>query len=895
MNIDKIHISNFKNYYGEVSFDLSKQITILHGDNGFGKSSFFDAIEWCLTSKIGRFDGKDNEIKRDIINRHCELEKIQVYVTMEFGGNILTRYFDVVDEVMTKTQVKIVDNKGNSYRGTESVETFLKSEYFKDTDFQKGVYGKLIKQTYILSQDQVTDFVTSENSGDRYRSLANIMGLKSMLNETDNFRKILSVVKKENQRFEIKVQNYDASIKSKNEAKHVIDVYDMNSKISQIGVDTSQEDIENRCKELQTEMADKRQVNKSFLKIYSDLKLDEFETFNTIIEKVRLKEIKQKQQKVKIQKRKELLLVVLNRIDGLNKEKQNLQKYNLIRTSINESKSILLRLNIKENDFDEINEKLNLLRDRALKLEYQISIRQSININLETIKNIEEENKENQIKKVLMGRRKAKYGDLVESLESIIEKNKNKIMVQLITNIKEVQEYVKEKNLETCPVCSSTPKEKLESSIEQNVIFLNNKLQEDTKYLERSMKLIKKLKNKIEYFDTEVNKMTSNLEANKLTYHRLDEEINNYRTNKLYDQEYEKTTDEILKNELNNTRGEIKVLQEGTSILLNLKEQYEKIKDIENVSVQKMQKDFRPREESEINILIARLTIVEERIENHISYSQLNMEEIKKELKGLERIILICNEFISLEEYSKNLNEIYLQTEKNLKELENKISVLSDVGEMFVAIKMNSNIEQQIKSTTEERSSWFGKSHELKKVIEALGEHVQERSDELGSEAKDFLNRDSSTIQKYFRYLNPLPSNSKLLFDGEGEELNIKVVFDQGDPKNELIRNAKNILSSGQLNVLAISIFLAINEDQKTNSLDFVAIDDPIQNMDDVNQYSICDVLGSIKKQLIFSTHDVEFLKLFIKKNEHRKEDIQVYSFMSPYLDKDKVNHIDFT
>ena len=63
---------------------------------------------------------------------------------------------------------------------------------------------------------------------------------------------------------------------------------------------------------------------------------------------------------------------------------------------------------------------------------------------------------------------------------------------------------------------------------------------------------------------------------------------------------------------------------------------------------------------------------------------------------------------------------------KNLKELETKISVLSDVGEMFVAIKMNSNIEQQIKSTTEERSSWFRKSHELNKVIEVLDEHIQE-------------------------------------------------------------------------------------------------------------------------------------------------------------------------
>ena len=37
------------------------------------------------------------------------------------------------------------------------------------------------------------------------------------------------------------------------------------------------------------------------------------------------------------------------------------------------------------------------------------------------------------------------------------------------------------------------------------------------------MKIIEKLKEKIQYFDTEINKMTSKFEANKLTYQRLGE------------------------------------------------------------------------------------------------------------------------------------------------------------------------------------------------------------------------------------------------------------------------------------------------------------------------------------------------------------------------------------
>ncbi|MGR5876661.1 AAA family ATPase [Bacillus pacificus] len=28
---------------------------MLYGENGYGKSSFFDAVEWCLTGSVDRF------------------------------------------------------------------------------------------------------------------------------------------------------------------------------------------------------------------------------------------------------------------------------------------------------------------------------------------------------------------------------------------------------------------------------------------------------------------------------------------------------------------------------------------------------------------------------------------------------------------------------------------------------------------------------------------------------------------------------------------------------------------------------------------------------------------------------------------------------------------------
>ncbi|MGR5941917.1 AAA family ATPase [Bacillus pacificus] len=40
MKINKLYIKNFRNYIGEHEFDLSKKITILFGENGYGKSTF---------------------------------------------------------------------------------------------------------------------------------------------------------------------------------------------------------------------------------------------------------------------------------------------------------------------------------------------------------------------------------------------------------------------------------------------------------------------------------------------------------------------------------------------------------------------------------------------------------------------------------------------------------------------------------------------------------------------------------------------------------------------------------------------------------------------------------------------------------------------------------------
>jgi DNA repair exonuclease SbcCD ATPase subunit len=76
------------------------------------------------------------------------------------------------------------------------------------------------------------------------------------------------------------------------------------------------------------------------------------------------------------------------------------------------------------------------------------------------------------------------------------------------------------------------------------------------------------------------------------------------------------------------------------------------------------------------------------------------------------------------------------------------------------------------------------------------------------------------------------------------------------------------VLSSSQLNGLAVSIFLALNLGVRALPIDSVILDDPLQSLDDVNLLGLVDLLRRIRehRQLIVSTHDMRFGDLLARK-----------------------------
>lgn len=113
MKILEVDINNYRQYRGnnivKLSTDSEKNITIIQGDNGCGKSNFMNAITWCLYDDE-MFKSKTNE-GRKIVNEsalfEADGEEVEVSVTVTLG--------DQEPRYRFKRYVKFALNNGKPY------------------------------------------------------------------------------------------------------------------------------------------------------------------------------------------------------------------------------------------------------------------------------------------------------------------------------------------------------------------------------------------------------------------------------------------------------------------------------------------------------------------------------------------------------------------------------------------------------------------------------------------------------------------------------------------------------------------------------------------------------------------------------------------------------------
>jgi DNA repair exonuclease SbcCD ATPase subunit len=93
----------------------------------------------------------------------------------------------------------------------------------------------------------------------------------------------------------------------------------------------------------------------------------------------------------------------------------------------------------------------------------------------------------------------------------------------------------------------------------------------------------------------------------------------------------------------------------------------------------------------------------------------------------------------------------------------------------------------------------------------------------------------------------------------------------------EIGDNPQIVCSEGQLNIVALSYFIAFSLSAGERSLPFMIMDDPLQFMDEINVLGFADLCRHLRseRQVLVTTHDRRFARLLERKLRPRSEDVE--------------------
>lgn len=172
------------------------------------------------------------------------------------------------------------------------------------------------------------------------------------------------------------------------------------------------------------------------------------------------------------------------------------------------------------------------------------------------------------------------------------------------------------------------------------------------------------------------------------------------------------------------------------------------------------------------------------------------------------------------------------------------------------------NIDAKIKNDEEELGS-------ISSVLNILNDDVSSINTRLKKKIDSYFY--SELVNQIYSKIDPHPGFKKVVFectfsDNDKPKLNVYLTNDE----SSALISPNIYLSSAQISVLSLSIFMARalnSEEYKGNTVDCILIDDPVQSMDSINVLSVIDLFRNLAvtfdKQIIISTHDERFYKLF--------------------------------
>ncbi len=183
MKIKQIDIKGLRGIKESLSLELNGKSVVLYGDNGMGKSSISDSIEWFYTNKVAHLSGTEIDLKDALRNASLE-EDFVSEVALKF---LKKSDFDTGKTLFTK-------------RGKIEQDYTVKSDEIRD------YLVKSKEENLLLRYKSLNDFVDI-TKGDKLKYLSDIIGFSEVTKKKEVLRKAFNSIKTE-----IKNQNFEGQI-----------------------------------------------------------------------------------------------------------------------------------------------------------------------------------------------------------------------------------------------------------------------------------------------------------------------------------------------------------------------------------------------------------------------------------------------------------------------------------------------------------------------------------------------------------------------------------------------------------------------------------------------------------------------------------------------------------
>jgi len=841
MRIAKVYIKNFRGYGENNTTDRmylfehlnDVDFVIFSGYNGFGKTGFFEAIEWCLTGKIKGLQETDIYAKNTM--KKSSYLKFQSRKEKREREVVVRIVFDNGWGVTRKTKCNALEENGYYDILTDLNEQNINQQIINEKI--KLWTGQLPEQIFKLSfngQNRNTDFVKSTKAKERTSSLLEFMGLKlldDIVTESDpRKRKKLNI-------------NYDNAKTEYNnvimEVKRIDDIFKSNKWGS----------IEEYCKNVRMMLENINSYQGKMMKvgICQDFLLS-YDTLSDLLnsfEKVRiLKDTLEKQKALDerqiAEATKHRLQYEWSQIQHFLNSASLFKESNL--TDLEKDKARFIRLReIYSESISKLNQTkqkvlLDVVMPTPIKNDTSIGITKEEKEFYDICLNVYKDLKSVGIDFSIFGdynldaynierefRKSVKYVGFLKNLENIVMQQKTHFIEieGILTEQKEllvqVQGFVNGQNeINSCPVCGGT------EFIREN----QNGKQE----------LLEVISTKIAEGNLNIKERNDNLV-------KIDERLSDSRkkVKKIIRTKYEISINE-LQVEINRIKDAI---VEACDLRIKCNES-----SFSNMGVR-------------LSIVLSKVNQINE-FKNKYQLDVFEIEHIihkKKEHKSIiEEFLRTRFHIYDLDNLSKETekeNIIPLFKRKNL--ITNITKYVDDIIEFDIGTE-NRNILRQYEKKCQSSSELESKILLLEEAIK-FRTIINNNSKILEYDLIETLIENNKLINWIYSKINPHPYF---------RELNLKIVKDETSilsaEDNDVYLD--HIFSEAQMNVLSLSIFLGLILSINNYEFQQIFLDDPVQSLDDINVVSFIDLLRAlirsdhVNKNYIISTHDHNFSKL---------------------------------